>query len=209
MLFSYLRPVHIWIVSSKLRPQDTFACPSFCLRASRATKIQAKHLPWEKKNIKVQSQSSVTLSGEMLKVNYFVWTNIHKMKNEELKKKEVICSKQITVYCSLSLSLLAYSLCTSGLMPQDPIGDMSRVSLEQREQRRRLLQDAPCAPPISQTLVITFPRRVSQRQLCKPFSNYCCGPVIALPKSCILNSSCIHGRRQKHNKKHFWLFFLS
>lgn len=29
-------------------------------------------------------------------------------------------------------------------------------------------QEAPSVPPMRQTLVITFPRRVSQRQLCKP-----------------------------------------
>lgn len=46
--------------------------------------------------------------------------------------------------------------------------DMSSVLLEWPEQRHKASQGAPCSPPMRQILVITFPWRVSQRQLCIP-----------------------------------------
>lgn len=141
------------------------------------------------------SSSSVTLSGAMLQVNYFVWTSVHKLKNGEINSEEHgenSCSKRNAIYYRRSLSLLAYSLPRSvhlvsrlGTLLGYELSVAGMAPAKTRGFTRRSL----CASNETD-----FSNNISKagesEAAMQTLRNYCCGPVIALPKSRFNNMKC-------------------
>lgn len=155
----------------------------------------------------------------MLQVNYFIWTNIQKIKNEEIKRR--ITRKKLPLQakrCLLQplfiitrlLPSLARYIWSHALGPcwgyELSVAGMAWA-------KTQASQEGPCAPPMRQTFSNNISKAGESEAAMQTLSNYCCGPVIAPPKSCFNNMKCwtaLAYREEGKNiiKKH-WSFFFS
>ena len=158
MLFSYLSLVNIWLVSSKRTPWGTFSCRSFCLRAMRLHRNEVNILLTKSK-----MTSPFLIQEECFRSKKF-WSDKHTREERERNAEKLkiinICSKKNAVfYIVLCHNILISYIWSHASGPS--VAEMAYA-------KTQASHEAPCEPPMRQTLVITFPRRVSQRQLCKP-----------------------------------------
>ena len=131
----------------------------------------------------------------MLQVNYFVWTSVHKLKNGEINSEEHgenSCSKQNAIYYRRSLSLLADSLPRSVHLVSrlgTLLGYELSVAGMARAKTRGFTRRSLCASNETD-----FSNNISKagesEAAMQTLRNYCCGPVIALPKSRFNNVKC-------------------